>query len=628
MQNAYATIIGDVAKHYWGQPNAALSRADELRFGSHGSKSVNLEDGVWYDHESSLGGGVIDLIKAHEPDANISQKLQEFGIETSNTKLASETIWTYTDEKGTPRYEVIRKIVPDGKKYFQRHYSADGQRHWGMAGITALPYKLPQLLQSSDPIFIAEGEKACDAIIGLGLLASTNHGGAGKWWPTLTPYFKDRAVVILPDNDLAGQRHAQLVACSLNGTASVIKILNLPNLREKGDVYDWVAAGGTKAQLIDLANAAPFYSTDQVQLADIPVPSDNPIPSRFNLTPWAELPEIETQWLIPNILPAGGMAALYGKPGTFKSFIALHVAAMIGSGNHVFGNAVLQGDVIYVAGEGGAGLKARRDAVIKAHNIKDPKVYFLRAQLDLRSNEADREALIAEIANRDLKPVLLIIDTLSRAFAGGNENSSDDMGKFIAHVTTIQLRLNTAVLIVHHTGKDEARGQRGHSSLNGAVDAELEVQKLSEPGDEDRRGQITITKMKDGEDGLKFQYRLEIVQLGIIDASKTSLAVIPLDEDEAPQQRRKPLTGHRKTAFEALKQVIAEKGAIRELPKIPSDRRTVTVSEWRQHFYMLTPSDGTNNNDTKQKAFKRSAETLTSDRTIGHWGDYAWIPDS
>ena len=628
MQNAYATIIGDVAKHYWGQPNAALSRADELRFGSHGSKSVNLEDGVWYDHESSLGGGVIDLIKAHEPDANISQKLQEFGIETSNTKLASETIWTYTDEKGTPRYEVIRKIVPDGKKYFQRHYSADGQRHWGMAGITALPYKLPQLLQSSDPIFIAEGEKACDAIIGLGLLASTNHGGAGKWWPTLTPYFKDRAVVILPDNDLAGQRHAQLVACSLNGTASVIKILNLPNLREKGDVYDWVAAGGTKAQLIDLANAAPFYSTDQVQLADIPVPSDNPIPSRFNLTPWAELPEIETQWLIPNILPAGGMAALYGKPGTFKSFIALHVAAMIGSGNHVFGNAVLQGDVIYVAGEGGAGLKARRDAVIKAHNIKDPKVYFLRAQLDLRSNEADREALIAEIANRDLKPVLLIIDTLSRAFAGGNENSSDDMGKFIAHVTTIQLRLNTAVLIVHHTGKDEARGQRGHSSLNGAVDAELEVQKLSEPGDEDRRGQITITKMKDGEDGLKFQYRLEIVQLGIIDASKTSLAVIPLDEDEAPQQRRKPLTGHRKTAFEALKQVIAEKGAIREIPKIPSDRRTVTVSEWRQHFYMLTPSDGTNNNDTKQKAFKRSAETLTSDRTIGHWGDYAWIPDS
>ena len=327
-----------------------------------------------------------------------------------------------------------------------------------MAGITALPYKLPQLLQSSDAIFIAEGEKACDAIIGLGLLASTNHGGAGKWWPTLTPYFKDRAVVILPDNDLAGQRHAQLVACSLNGTASVIKILNLPNLREKGDVYDWVAAGGTKAQLIDLANAAPFYSTDQVQLADIPVPSDNPIPSRFNLTPWAELPEIETQWLIPNILPAGGMAALYGKPGTFKSFIALHLAAMIGSGNHVFGNAVLQGDVIYVAGEGGAGLKARRDAVIKAHNIKDPKVYFLRAQLDLRSNEADREALIAEIAKRDLKPVLLIIDTLSRAFAGGNENSSDDMGKFIAHVTTIQLRLNTAVLIVHHTGKDEARG--------------------------------------------------------------------------------------------------------------------------------------------------------------------------
>jgi hypothetical protein len=217
MQNAYTMIIGDVAKHYWGQPNAALSRADELRFGSHGSKSVNLKEGVWYDHEISVGGGVIDLIQAHEPEADISQRLQEFGIETTKNKSVSETIWTYTDEAGTPRYEVIRKNGPEGKSYRQRHYSTDGQRHWGMAGITALPYKLPQLLQSSDAIFIAEGEKACDAIIGLGLLASTNHGGAGKWWPTLTPYFKDRAVVILPDNDLVGQRHAQLVASNLNG---------------------------------------------------------------------------------------------------------------------------------------------------------------------------------------------------------------------------------------------------------------------------------------------------------------------------------------------------------------------------------------------------------------------------
>jgi hypothetical protein len=628
MQNAYTTIIGDVAKHYWGQPNAALSRADELRFGSHGSKSVNLKEGVWYDHESSLGGGVIDLIKAQEPGANISQRLQEFGIETTKNKSVSETIWTYTDEAGTPRYEVIRKNGPDGKSYLQRHYSVDGQRHWGIMGITAVPYKLPQLLQSTDVVFITEGEKCADSVISLGLLATTNHGGASKWWPSLTPYFKDRAVVILPDNDTAGQRHAQLVASSLHGTASVIKILNLPNLREKGDVYDWVVAGGTKAQLIDLANAAPNYSSDQIVPTDIPFPADNPITNRFNLTPWAELPDVETQWLISNIIPAGGMAALYGKPGTFKSFIALHLAAMIGSGTPVFGNEVIQGDVVYIAGEGGAGLKARRDAVIKAHDVKDPKVYFLRAQLDLRSSETDREALLAEIAKHDLKPVLVILDTLSRAFAGGNENSSDDMGKFISHVTAIQLRLNTAVLIVHHTGKDEARGQRGHSSLNGAVDAELEVQKLSEPGDEDRRGQITITKMKDGEDGLKFQYRLEVVQLSMIDASKTSLAVFPLDENEELKQRRKPLTGHRKTSFEALKQVIDESGSIRELPKIPDDRRTVTVTAWRQLFYMMIPSDGSNNNDAKQKAFKRSSESLINDRTIGHWGDYVWIPDS
>jgi AAA domain len=627
MENKFAEIIGPVAEYYWGKPNLALSRAGELRFGNRGSKSVDLVKGTWYDFETDLCGGVVDLIQYSDPNADTSKVLEQFGLPKNQLKQSTETVWTYEDDFATAKYQVIRRDGPDGKSYRQRQIASDGTFVWQMTGVTALPYRLPQLLKSNDTVFVVEGEKCADAVALLGLTCTTAHGGAGRWAETLTPYFKDRAVVILPDNDQAGHRHAHLVASSLFGTASVVKILHLPNLPLKGDAADWIAAGGTKAQLIDLANAASVYSPDQAPLTDNSVLTDSPLPSRFNLTPWAELPDIEAQWLIPNILPAGGLAALYGKPGTFKSFVALHIAAMIGSGNPVFGHDVVEGDVIYIAGEGGAGLKARRDAIIKAHGIKDPKVYFLRTQLDLRSSEADREALIAEITNRDLKPVLLIIDTLSRAFAGGNENASGDMGQFIAHVTTIQLRLNTAVLIIHHTGKDEARGLRGHSSLNGAVDAELEVQKLSELGDEDRSGQITVTKQKDGEDGLKFQYRLEIIQLGMIDASKTSLAVMPLDEDEAPQQRKKPLTGHRKTAFEALKQIIAEKGAIRELPKIPSDRRTVTVSEWRQHFYMSVPSDGTSNNDSKQKAFKRSSEALISDRTIGHWSDYVWIPD-
>lgn len=628
MDTSYSSIIEPVATCYWGKPNPKLSGPGKLRFGSHGSKSVNVAEAIWYDYESATGGGVVDLIKLHEPDVDIRKRLEEFGFESKSSNPNSEQIWIYEDEDGLPRYQVIRKNGLTGKDYRQRRYLEGGKLEWGMTGVTALPYRLPKLLKSDDVIFIVEGEKCADAVISLGLLATTNHGGANKWPSTLTPYFTDRAVVIIPDNDQAGHRHSQLVASSLVGTAAMIKIVNLPNIREKGDVYDWIAAGGTKNQLTDLANAAPFYSGQQLTQPSVASLPETRNANRINLVHWSELPDVETQWLITNLIPAGGLAALYGKPGTFKSFVALYVAAMVGSGKSVFGNDVIQGDVIYVAGEGGSGLKARKDAATKAHDIRDTRVHFLRSQLDLRSDDADREALLTEIDRLDLKPVLIIIDTLSRAFAGGNENASEDMGKFIAHLTVIQLRLNAAVLIIHHTGKDETRGQRGHSSLHGAVDAELEVQKLSEPGDEDRRGQITITKMKDGEDGLKFQYRLEVVQLSMIDASKTSLAVFPLDENEELKQRRKPLTGHRKTSFEALKQVIAESGSMRELPKIPDDRRIVTVTAWRQLFYMMIPSDGSNNNDAKQKAFKRSSESLINDRTIGHWGDYVWIPDS
>jgi hypothetical protein len=628
MDMSYSSIIEPVATHYWGEPNPKLSSPGELRFGSHGSKSVNIAEGIWHDHESKTGGGVVDLIKLHEPKADIRKRLEEFGIESKSSNPNSEQIWIYENEDGLPRYQVIRKNGPTGKDYRQRRYLEGGKLEWGMTGVTALPYRLPQLLKSDDVIFIVEGEKCADAVIRLGLLATTNHGGANKWPPTLTPYFKGRAVVIIPDNDQAGHRHSQLVASSLVGTAAMIKIVNLPDIREKGDVYDWIAAGGTKNQLTDLANAAPFYSGQQLTQPSIASSPETRTANRINLVHWSELPDVETQWLVINLIPAGGLAALYGKPGTFKSFVALYVAAMVGSGKSVFGNDVIQGDVIYVAGEGGSGLKARKDATTKAHDIRDTSVHFLRSQLDLRSDDADREALLTEIDRLDLKPALIIIDTLSRAFAGGNENASEDMGKFIAHLTVIQLRLNAAALIIHHTGKDEARGQRGHSSLHGAVDAELEVQKLSEPKDEDRRGQITITKQKDGEDGLTFQYRLEIVSLSLIDSKKTSLAVMPIDESDITQPRRKPLSGHKKTAYDALKRTIDEFGELRVLSKIPADCRTAQVEEWRKTFYMMIPSDGEKNKDTRQRTFKRNSEALINDRTVGHWGDYVWFSDS
>lgn len=263
--------------------------------------------------------------------------------------------------------------------------------------------------------------------------------------------------------------------------------------------------------------------------------------TRLQLVPWDDLPEVAVTWLIKDFLPAGALAALYGKPGSYKSFMALYLAAAVATGTRAFDRETTQGDVIYIAGEGGAGLKKRRDAFTKHYGLPaGTRVHFLRAQLDLRSKLDDAAALVDAVRAVGSRPALLIVDTLARAFAGGNENASEDMGAFISVVGHLQDALGgPTVLLVHHSGKDEARGMRGHSSLYGAVDTELEVVKLSADDAAHRTGKMTVTKQKDGEDDFSLTYRLELVQLGHVDPTISSLVVVPEEGLKAPAKEGK-----------------------------------------------------------------------------------------
>jgi len=628
MENDLVKFLPQLAIAHWGEPNKLLSKGDELRFGTNGSKSVKIKEGIWYDHEENQGGGVIDFLKKHEPHININDRLKQLGVFSSRQR-----IWVYHDLDGKPSYEVVRTDEPSGKKYFQRQYGPNGHKIPNMKGVKPLPYNLPALVASDGPVFIVEGEKCADALIGLDLTATTNLGGARKWSSELNQYFKNREVIIIPDNDQVGQGHADLVAKNLYNIAESVKILHLQDLDTKGDVYDWLSAGGTKDKLLELVSLSAVYSEPDHATSEDSLPSPECSSKRIQLIDWDHLPENENKWLVEGIIPYGGLSALFGKPAAGKSFLALQIAAAVGSGIAFFENETEEGDVIYIAGEGSSGLKARCQAIKRHHKIKSPKVHFLTTQIDLRSTAQDRDEFIDEVRSKGISPKLVIIDTLSRAFGGGNENASEDMGKFIGHITTIQQALKTAVLIVHHSGKDEARGQRGHSSLNAAIDTELEVQKLSCAGSKDIEGQVTVTKQKDGEDGLKFFYKLEKVQLGFIDTSRSSLVVVPLSEATAQPEskpggrRTKSFSGHKGTAHRALTQALSEAGEIILLPRIPNDRRCVKSGLWKQYFLSMSISDQLNP-ESKAKAFKIAVKDLQNDRTIDAWEDYVWLSDA
>jgi putative DNA primase/helicase len=131
-----------------------------------------------------------------------------------------------------------------------------------MTGVARLPYRLPKLLKA-DTIFVVEGEKDADKLAEKGLTATTNPGGAGKWRREYGPYFQGKAVAILPDNDKPGKDHAFDVARKLCSLAGSVKVVELPGLPEKGDVSDWIKAGGSVEQLQALVEAAQEFDPGQ-----------------------------------------------------------------------------------------------------------------------------------------------------------------------------------------------------------------------------------------------------------------------------------------------------------------------------------------------------------------------------
>lgn len=170
--------------------------------------------------------------------------------------------YDYVDANGKLLYQVVR-LHP--KDFLQRRPNPKGKDGWtwSLKGIKRVLYRLPEVLKAvaeGRPVFIVEGEKDADRLTRLGLTATTNPGGAGKWDKAFSEILRGAVVIILPDNDGPGQKHAANVAKSLLGKAHTIKIVSLPGLSLKGDVSEWLAAGSTVEQLQSLIDEAPQWT--------------------------------------------------------------------------------------------------------------------------------------------------------------------------------------------------------------------------------------------------------------------------------------------------------------------------------------------------------------------------------
>jgi len=275
--------------------------------------------------------------------------------------------------------------------------------------------------------------------------------------------------------------------------------------------------------------------------------------------------------LIRDTISIGALSALIGTPGVGKTFVALDMLLHIATGKPWFGKAVVRGAVIMVALEGARGMWKRIRAWCERHGV-DPDtlpIVVIDGSLNLRKDKTARQDIIdaaRELSERTGLPVrAIVIDTLNRAMFGGNESASEDMGALIAGADHIRIATGANLMLVHHLGKDDTRGARGHSSLFGAVDTELTVEE---------KGKLKISKQKEGEDGTRFTFRLDQVDLGNDDEGNpvTSQVVVPdsrltFDEEEG-------MSEHEKAALQTLRRMIFAANAI-------DGERDVALNEFR-----------------------------------------------
>jgi hypothetical protein len=257
------------------------------------SLTINPDKNAWLCGPCAKGGNAWALaafilgVNPKDKDT-VTAWLREKGLLDDKPRRQIVAEYDYRDENGKLLFQSVRYAPKDFK---QRQ--PDGNRGWvwGLDGVRLVPYRLPEWKDKST-VYVAEGEKDVDNLWKLGFPATCNPMGAGKWRPDYDVHFHGKKVVILPDNDTPGEDHGHEVARHLFPVAVATKIINLPNLPPKGDVSDWIQAGGNKKELARIIENAPRLTRAEIDSWEDKSPTVKSLqPVSRDPQPWPVLAE-------------------------------------------------------------------------------------------------------------------------------------------------------------------------------------------------------------------------------------------------------------------------------------------------------------------------------------------------
>jgi hypothetical protein len=341
------------------------------------------------------------------------------------------------------------------------------------AGYVEVPYTggtdpfHPEVID--DALFLPEGEKDCDALVSIGLLAMT-FGGTGDGAPRELPnYCIGRSIVILADNDEGGRNHAERKAALVARSAKEVRVVNFPELPEKGDVSDWIALGHTADDLRTRAAATPPW-TEPPGAAPKAAAGRRLISHRAS-----DLTPEKLVWIWPDRIPEGKLVLLGGPPGLGKSQLTAFISAVVSNGwDWPSGEGrAPRGNVIFMSAEDGiedtivprlmaAGADLERVHIVAAATKMDGtgrKTFSLKTDVDLL------EALAQQTG--DVR--VIIVDPISAYMGGADGNGNVETREVLEPLAEMANRLKIAVVAVTHLNKGGAGNQNAVSRFAGSI---------------------------------------------------------------------------------------------------------------------------------------------------------------
>jgi len=329
-------------------------------------------------------------------------------------------------------------------------------------------------------------------------------------------------------------------------------------------------------------------------------------------------PSLDRQYLVKGWLEKGSLTVVFGPSNVGKSFLAVDLAHNISKGRKWGDCRVNKGNVLYIAAEGGASFPNRISA------LDEPEFWVLTAPITFAGKASDAVPLIEMMQHLSLqhgKYDLIIVDTLSRVMGDGDENTAPDIADLIKNLDQLRDATGANVMLVHHTGKDLARGARGHSSLRAAIDTEIELTR-------DDEGMITaeITKQRDGPTGVKFNYMLRQVELGK-DQDGDPVTTCLVEPAVSVGTDRVVLNGPAKVALDILDELLVTKGEVVRKPQCPGSKCALH-SDWMEASITSGELSASDKRETHRRIFNRVVDGLRKKKLIILRDDRVWRVDN